>query len=223
MIMRRLRFGSGFRRGELRDFGLWRMELVKRSARVEPVFGDRVRDWSEARRQYPRAIPTVLATFALAVVLSVTAGVWFIASLVTGLPERDAIRRIGDMDQATAVYDATDQLVFTVYKEQRIEVPLSEISPNLIHAILDIEDQRFYNHRGIDAIRIVSAALANVRHGRRAQGGSTITQQLARQSFLRPDKTVRRKLQEAILAGRIERMYDKPHILEMYLNKVYFG
>src|SRR5437773_2040222 len=181
------------------------------------------RDWSEARRQYPRAIPTVLATFALAVVLSVTAGVWFIASLVTGLPERGAIRRIGDMDQATAVYDATDQLVFTVYKEQRIEVPLSEISPNLIHAILDIEDQRFYNHRGIDAIRIVSAALANVRHGRRAQGGSTITQQLARQSFLRPDKTVRRKLQEAILAGRIERMYDKPHILEMYLNKVYFG
>ena len=181
------------------------------------------RDWSEARRQYPRAIPTVLATFALAVVLSVTASVWFIASLVTGLPERDAIRRIGDMDQATAVYDATDQLVFTVYKEQRIEVPLSEISPNLIHAILDIEDQRFYNHQGIDAIRIVSAALANVRHGRRAQGGSTITQQLARQSFLRPDKTVRRKLQEAILAGRIERMYDKPHILEMYLNKVYFG
>ena len=118
------------------------------------------RDWSEARRQYPRAIPTVLATFALAVVLSVTAGVWFIASLVTGLPERDAIRRIGDMDQATAVYDATDQLVFTVYKEQRIEVPLSEISPNLIHAILDIEDQRFYNHQGIDAIRIVFSLFA---------------------------------------------------------------
>ena len=181
------------------------------------------RDWSEARRQYPRALPAVIAVFATAAVSSIVFVVWFAASLLTGLPENDAIRRIGDMDQATAVYDASDQLAFTIYREQRIEVALSEISPNLIHAILDIEDQRFYKHQGIDTIRILSAALANIRHRRAAQGGSTITQQLARQSFLRPDKTVRRKLQEAILADRIERVYDKPHILEMYLNKVYFG
>jgi len=181
------------------------------------------RDWSEARRRYPRALPTIIAVFFLAAVSSVTYAVWFAASLITGLPENDAIRRIGDMDQATAVFDASDKLAFTIYREQRIEVPLSEISPNLIHAILDIEDQRFYKHQGIDTIRILSAALANVRHRRVAQGGSTITQQLARQSFLRPDKTLRRKIQEAILANRIERLYDKPHILEMYLNKVYFG
>src|SRR5205809_5299453 len=78
-------------------------------------------------------------------------------------------------------------------------------------------------HHGIDSIRIATAAVANVRHRRVAQGGSSITQQLARQSFLRPDKTLRRKLQEAVLASRIERLYDKPQILEMYLNKVYFG
>ena len=181
------------------------------------------RDWSEARRRYPHALPAVIAVFVTAAISSVAFVVWFAASLLTGLPEDDAIRRIGDMDQATAVYDASDQLAFTIYREQRIEVPLSQISPNLIHAILDIEDQRFYKHQGIDTIRILSAALANIRHRRAAQGGSTITQQLARQSFLRPDKTLRRKLQEAILADRIERLYDKPHILEMYLNKVYFG
>ena len=73
------------------------------------------------------------------------------------------------------------------------------------------------------SIRIGSAMLANIRRGRLAQGGSTITQQLARQSFLTPDKTYRRKLQELILAARIERLYSKDQILEMYLNKVYFG
>src|SRR5262249_26899174 len=71
--------------------------------------------------------------------------------------------------------------------------------------------------------RIGAAALANVRRGRAAQGASTITQQLARQSFLTPDKTLRRKLQEVILAARIERRYSKDRILELYLNKVYFG
>src|SRR5205807_7394510 len=116
-----------------------------------------------------------------------------------------------------------DRWAFTIYQEQRIEVPLAEVSPNLLHAIVAIEDQRFYDHQGFDAYRIVSAALVNIRHGRIAQGGSTITQQLARQSFLTPDKTLRRKMQELILAARIERMFSKPQILEMYLNKVYFG
>src|SRR5204862_2580668 len=86
-----------------------------------------------------------------------------------------------------------------------------------------IEDQRFYDHHGFDLVRIASAALANVRHNRRAQGGSTITQQLARQSFLTPNKSYRRKMQELILAARLERLYSKPQILELYFNKVYFG
>jgi penicillin-binding protein 1A len=127
------------------------------------------------------------------------------------------------MEQATAVFDDKDQLAFTIYTEQRIEVPLSDVSPNLIHAIVAIEDQRFYEHHGFDPVRIGSAALVNIRRGHLAQGGSTITQQLARQSFLKPDKTLRRKMQELILASRLEAMYTKPEILELYLNKVYFG
>jgi 1A family penicillin-binding protein len=160
---------------------------------------------------------------ALALVGSLAAGVWFVSSLRVGLPDKRAIGRIGEMAEATLVYDASDKLAFTIFNEQRIDVPLAEVSPNLIHAIIAIEDQRFYGHHGFDLVRIASAALVNVRRGRAAQGGSTITQQLARQSFLTSDKTLRRKLQELILAERIEWFYQKPQILELYLNKVYFG
>jgi penicillin-binding protein 1A len=121
------------------------------------------------------------------------------------------------------VYDRADVLAFTIFTEQRIEEPLSEISPNLVHALVAIEDLRFYDHHGFDPFRIVSAGFANIRHRRAVQGGSTLTQQLARQSFLTPDKTLRRKLQELILAGRLERLYSKDRILELYANKVYFG
>src|SRR4051812_11267345 len=181
------------------------------------------REFVEARRRHPRLVVGVAAAVALAMVLSVGGGIWFLVALRNGLPDVDAMRRIGEMDQATAVFDDHDRLAFTIFKEQRIEVPLSQVSPNLTKAIVSIEDQRFFDHHGFDMVRIASAALANVRHFRRAQGGSTITQQLARQSFLTPNKSYRRKLQELILAARLERLYTKPQILELYLNKVYFG
>ena len=93
----------------------------------------------------------------------------------------------------------------------------------MVDAVLAIEDQRFYEHGGFDPIRIVSAAMTNLKERRAAQGASTITQQLARQSFLTLEKTYRRKVQEVVLARRIEREFTKPQILEFYLNKVYFG
>jgi 1A family penicillin-binding protein len=181
------------------------------------------REWRTARARHPRVAIAVLAGFLIATIGPVIASAWLLTTLFDGLPDTDALHRMTEMDQATAVFDAQDQLAFTVYKEQRIEVPLSDISPNLTSALLAIEDQRFYQHRGFDLVRIGSAALSNIRHRRRAQGGSTITQQLARQSFLTTDKTFHRKLQELVLAGRIERLYTKDQILELYLNKVYFG
>jgi 1A family penicillin-binding protein len=181
------------------------------------------REWRDARARHPRIVAGVTASFLIIAALSLVGGVWFLAGLRQGLPEYDALSRMGDMDQATAVFDTNDQLAFTIYKEQRMEVPLGDISPNLVKAIIAIEDQRFYDHRGFDLRRMASAAVANVRHRRRAQGGSTITQQLARQSFLTTDKTLHRKFQELILAARIERVYAKSQILELYLNKVYFG
>ena len=171
---------------------------------------------SISRRTVVAAASTVLA---LLFVLGAVTYVW----LHKGLPDANALKRIGDMDQATAIFDRSDQLAFTVFKEQRLDVPLSLMSPHLKAAILAIEDQRFYDHGGFDAVRIGAAMLANLRRGRLAQGGSTITQQLARQSFLSADKTIHRKLQELLLAERIERLYSKDQILELYLNKVYFG
>ena len=147
-------------------------------------------------------------------------GLW---AMLSGLPGRDELRLLGDMPQATTLYDVHNRPVFTIFKEYRIEVPLSRISPHLRKAIVAFEDQRFADHGGIDVIRIVGAVLADVREGRKAQGGSTITQQLARQSFLTREKKLWRKVREIALARRIERMYSKDEILELYLNKVYFG
>jgi penicillin-binding protein 1A len=155
--------------------------------------------------------------------LSIVVPVVYFIDLQKGLPDKEAIARIGQMDQATAIYDDHDQIVFSIFKQQRMDASLSSVSPHLIHAILAIEDQHFYDHAGLDIPRIAAAAIANLRHHRAAQGGSTITQQLARQSFLTPDKTIRRKLQELILAWRIESRFSKDEILELYLNKVYFG
>ena len=181
------------------------------------------REWDNARRQHPRIVYSVVgATGLVAAVITIMTLV-LLVNLPKGLPDATALSKIGEMDQATAVFDASDRLAFTIYKEQRIDVPFAEISPRLIQALIATEDQRFYDHHGFDIRRIASAALANLRHRRAAQGASTITQQLARQSFLTPDKTYHRKLQELILAERIERQYSKQRILELYLNKVYFG
>jgi penicillin-binding protein 1A len=146
-----------------------------------------------------------------------------VADTVIGSPSADEIRSIGHMPTATVVFDREEKPAFTIFQEQRHEVPLASMSPNLINAVIAIEDQRFYDHHGIDPWRIAGSVWANIRSGELAQGGSTITQQLARQSFLTLDKKFRRKLKEAYLALRIEWMYSKEEILELYLNKIYFG
>jgi penicillin-binding protein 1A len=171
----------------------------------------------------PRLLGGLVSAMAIALFLTGGYAAWFSYDLTAGLPDSKALGGIGDMAQSTTLFDADDQPVFTIFKEQRIEVPLHRISPNFIKAVVSVEDQRFYEHSGVDAIRVAAAALRNLREGRRAEGGSTITQQLARQSFLSRDKTYRRKLKEVILAAHIESVYTKNQILELYLNKVYFG
>ena len=167
-----------------------------------------------------------VAAVVIGAVVAVTAlagSIWLVHDIATGLPTASELRGVGSMAQATTLYDANDRPAFSIFQERRIDAPLSAISPHLVRAIVAIEDQRFYDHGGVDIIRIVAAASSNLRAGRAAQGGSTLTQQLARQSFLTTDKTFRRKLKEAVLAWRLEREFTKAQILEMYLNKVYFG
>ena len=178
-------------------------------------------------RAFVTAAPRLAGALALVVVVLQAAviggGQWIVTTLVSGLPSIDDVKRMGEMSQATVFYDALDKPAFTIFEERRFEVALPDVSPHLVDALIAIEDQRFRSHWGVDVIRIAGAMLANVREGRLAQGGSTLTQQLARQSFLTLDKTYSRKIQEALLAMRIERQYTKDQILALYLNKMYFG
>jgi 1A family penicillin-binding protein len=167
-------------------------------------------------------LAAAIAAFTLVLVL-LGGSLWLVYDVVHDLPGASELRDVGSMAQATTLYDRNNRPAFTIFQERRIETPLSDVSPHLVSAIISVEDQRFYEHRGIDLIRIFAAAVANLREHRAAQGGSTLTQQLARQSFLTPDKTLRRKLKEAILAWRLEREFTKDQLLELYLNKVYFG
>jgi 1A family penicillin-binding protein len=179
------------------------------------------------RRLSRKARPSVVVLMAAALSAIFWLGGGLAAALAydvaTGLPSREALGQVGDMARATLIYDRKDDHVFTVFREQRFEVPLTAVSQHMVDAIVSVEDQRFFHHRGVDGVRVIAAALTNLREGRAAQGGSTITQQLARQSYLSRQKTFRRKLTEVLLAVQLERSYTKAEILELYLNKAYFG
>ena len=124
---------------------------------------------------------------------------------------------------STMIYSNDGDLINSLYQENRVYVTLDEIPENLQNAFIAIEDHNFYDHHGIDLVGIGRALVTNIIEGRRAQGGSTITQQLARSALLSQEKTYYRKLQEAYLALQFERLYTKDEILEMYLNEIFLG
>ena len=121
------------------------------------------------------------------------------------------------------ILDRYDRELLTRGANARGDVRASELPTHLIQAVLAVEDERFTRHAGVDAEGIARAVVANLRTGRRGQGGSTLTQQLVKNVFLSPDKTYRRKTQEALLSLWLEREYTKDEILELYLERVYFG
>jgi penicillin-binding protein 1B len=138
------------------------------------------------------------------------------------------IRGLSDLESGAAVTLARLEpaLIANVYPrhgEDRVLVRLDEVPSLLVEALLAVEDRQFFEHRGIDFSAIARAALANVRAGRTVQGGSTITQQLVKNYFLTQDRTLRRKINEAIMALLLEWRYEKDEILEAYLNEVYLG
>ncbi len=125
--------------------------------------------------------------------------------------------------QATMLFDRHDQPVFSLHDEARIDIPLESMSPYLVQAVLAVEDQRFFSHRGLDPVRIAGAAWANLRAGRIVEGGSTITQQLVRRLAIGSERTWRRKIREALAATDLDASSSKQEILQTYLNNVYFG
>jgi penicillin-binding protein 1A len=162
----------------------------------------------------------MLSTFAtlLAVLGTVTAG-------VLDLPDH---RRLAyyEPPQATRLYAADGRLVREYYRENRAYVPIESMPPYLVQAFISAEDQRFREHFGIDFGGLARAALVNVRNAmtdRRLHGGSTITQQLAKNLLLTNEVSLLRKAREIVLAILIERTFDKDTILELYLNQIYLG
>ncbi|KAA8996375.1 peptidoglycan glycosyltransferase/peptidoglycan DD-transpeptidase MrcA [Affinibrenneria salicis] len=121
------------------------------------------------------------------------------------------------------VFSAEGELIAQFGEKRRIPLRLDQIPPELVHAFIATEDSRFYDHHGIDPVGIIRAASIAMMSGHASQGASTITQQLARNFFLSPERTLIRKIKEVFLAVRIEQLLSKDEILELYLNKIYLG
>ncbi len=125
--------------------------------------------------------------------------------------------------QASVVYDYRDRYYGDIGVQKRYYVSIDEIPQKVIYAFVAAEDRNFFKHHGVDFGAILRALLANLKAGRIVQGGSTITQQLAKNLFLTKERTLRRKIKEALLAVKIERTFSKTKILELYLNQIYLG
>ncbi len=133
------------------------------------------------------------------------------------------LSKIAEMPERSVVYDKDGKPYSRLAGENRVVVPFDRVSNDFINALLAREDTRFYRHRGIDPIGIARAALRNFVAGGFREGASTITQQLARNSFPLGGKNLLRKMLEAALAYRIETELSKEEILEAYVNRIYFG
>ncbi|MGM7700181.1 transglycosylase domain-containing protein [Pseudalkalibacillus sp. Hm43] len=180
--------------------------------------------WKKTSRKHNNQkgyIKILLATFLVFFLILLTGG-------VTGLAFIQSAPNLTEEQlknaQSSAIYDMNGNKVADLAgSEHRILVDIDNVPEHVKQAFLAVEDVRFKEHFGIDVKRIAGAALSNIKEGWGAEGGSTITQQVVKNTYLSPEKTIKRKIQEAYLSIKMERKYSKDEILEMYLNKIYFG
>ncbi|MCF7935392.1 MAG: PBP1A family penicillin-binding protein [Synergistales bacterium] len=183
-----------------------------------------------AQSKPPRKRRGLLSGFLLMMLLLVliaigAVSVWlalFVKEISADLPTTDEIIK-QKPSLASIIYDRDGEEIATLFQKNRVWVPYHSISPWLRKAVIAAEDATFYEHGGLDFSGILRALWIDIQKGGIHQGGSTITQQLARNLFLSREQTITRKAKEAILAMRIERLFSKEQILEMYLNTIYLG
>ncbi len=147
---------------------------------------------------------------------------FYLKPIINSIPDVESLSEYKP-SLTSYVYDRKGEVIARLFLENRVWVKLEDISPYLIKSVLAAEDAEFYEHPGLNIAAIGRALIKDILHMRIVQGGSTITQQLARNVFLSPKRTLERKIKEAILALRLERRYTKDEILEMYLNHIYWG
>ncbi|MDQ7787989.1 MAG: PBP1A family penicillin-binding protein [Thermodesulfovibrionales bacterium] len=158
------------------------------------------------------------------IIFSTIAGIigGFINWTVSDLPNIKLLEEYAPME-SSRVYSSDGKVLAELYLERRTFIPSYTIPDFVRKAFISVEDERFYSHPGVDLIGIMRALWKDIRAGGIVEGGSTITQQLARLLFLQPDKSIKRKIKEAALSIKIEQRYTKDEILGMYLNQAYFG
>jgi 1A family penicillin-binding protein len=185
---------------------------------LKPPPGYRFRPpwYSRARFYVPLAVIVVLA---VAFVVHVS----ILVADLEGQASSFDLNKLEQMESASVILDRNGKIFGQIYVENRETVPYDQLPRHLINAVVAVEDAKFYQHSGYDLLGIVRAAFKNVTAGHVRQGGSTITQQLARNSFSLKERTFRRKLLEVFLARRIEENLNKQKIMELYLNRIYFG
>lgn len=178
---------------------------------------------SERRAQIVREVLRVVGLLVLFMALFAGgAGVSGIRFLKKDLPSAHDLESY-KAPLVTRFYDLHDSVLAEFYIEKRMPVPLDRVPRHLVDAVIRMEDRKFYEHWGVNLLSVFRAVLSNMRARRVVRGGSTITQQLARALFLTQERSLVRKMKEALLAMEIERTYSKDKILEMYLNQIYFG
>jgi len=154
-------------------------------------------------------------------------GAWVGWQVISAIYEKKAevfdLSQIEKMEAASIIYDREGKELGKIFILNRHPVELANMSPMMMKAVMAQEDAKFYKHNGVDYLGILRAAIANYRRGKISQGASTVTQQLARNSFPLKERTYQRKLTEIFLAQRIEKNFSKEKIMELYLNRVYFG
>jgi penicillin-binding protein 1A len=162
----------------------------------------------------------IIALVVLSIILGTSAGAYL--AITRGIPSIEELKQYKPI-AGTKIYADDDVLIGELKVEKGIFVPINKIPEHMINAVIATEDSRFWKHKGIDYLAILRALIKDIIYVELKEGGSTITQQLAKVIFLTPEKTLKRKLREAALAIKIEKKLDKKEILELYLNKVYFG
>ncbi|WP_242688509.1 PBP1A family penicillin-binding protein [Bacillus sp. Cs-700] len=176
----------------------------------------------EGLRKKKRFARNVLLTAAFLMVFVLTFGGYQTYAYINEAPTLEGNKL--SLPQSSTLFDAEgNKITDIVGKEHRKVVSFDEIPEHVVNAFIAVEDVRYWDHNGVDIKRIGGAVVANIQDGFGAEGASTITQQVVKNMLLEPEKTVKRKVQEAYLAMELEKQYSKEEILEMYLNKIYFG
>ena len=191
----------------------------KRGPRPSPMEMDDAPPPSRPAIRRKRSWPYVVVMFAI---WGLIFGAVIFSHFLSGMPDVRNLMAKGPSEDVT-ILDASGHLIARRGLTQGERVEVADLPDYLVNAFIAIEDRRFRSHIGIDPFGLSRAAIRNMMTGRVVQGGSTITQQLAKNLFLSPSRTMERKLQEAALAVYLETRYSKDQILGLYLNKVYFG